>query len=51
MRKVEYICTEKIRAIDTLPGTKGDPVELARTLGIARLSQFARERIIEAMRS
>ncbi|NTU44126.1 MAG: DUF3320 domain-containing protein [Chlorobiaceae bacterium] len=49
MRKVEYICLEEIRAIDKLLATKGDPVELARNLGIARVSQFARERIIEAM--
>jgi hypothetical protein len=48
-RKVEYICMEEIRAIDKLLATKGDPVELARNLGIARLSQFARDRIIEAM--
>lgn len=37
MRKVEYICTEEIRAIDKLLATNGDPVELARNLGIARL--------------
>jgi very-short-patch-repair endonuclease len=49
MRKVEYICTEEIRAIDKLLGTNGDPIELARNLGIARLSQFARERLIEAV--
>ncbi len=48
MHKVEYICTEEIRAIDKLLSTKGDPVELARSLGIARLSQFARERLMEA---
>lgn len=51
MRKVEYICKEELRAIDKLLETGGDPVELARHLGIARLSQFARERIIEAMKS
>nr|WP_041526553.1 hypothetical protein [Pelodictyon phaeoclathratiforme] len=49
MRKVEYICTEEIRAIDKLLSTNGDQVELARHLGIVRLSQFARERLIEAM--
>ena len=49
MRKVEYICTEEIRAIDKLLATNGDPVELARNLGIARLSQFVRERLSEAM--
>jgi very-short-patch-repair endonuclease/DNA polymerase III delta prime subunit len=49
MRKVEYICKEELRAIDKLLETSGDPVELARHLGIARLSQFARERIVEAM--
>jgi len=51
MRKVEYICQEEIRAIDKLLSTNGDPVELARHLGIARLSQFARDRITEAMGS
>ncbi|NTW81832.1 MAG: DUF3320 domain-containing protein [Chlorobiaceae bacterium] len=49
MRKVEYICTEEIRAIDKLLATGGDTVELARYIGIARLSQFARERMVEAM--
>jgi hypothetical protein len=49
MRKVEYICTEEIRAIDKLLSTNGDQVELARHLGIVRLSQFARERLIEAI--
>jgi very-short-patch-repair endonuclease len=49
MRKVEYICMEEIRAIDKLLATGGDPVELARYIGIARLSQFARERLSEAM--
>lgn len=49
MRKVEYICTEEIRAIDKLLGTNGDPVELVRNLGISRLSQFARDWITEAM--
>ena len=49
MRKVEYICMEEIRAIDKLLGTNGDPVELARNLGIARLSQFAKERLIEVV--
>ncbi|MGB7510264.1 MAG: hypothetical protein WBP54_03125 [Pelodictyon phaeoclathratiforme] len=49
MRKVEYICTAEIRAIDMLLGTNGDPVELARHLGIVRLSQFARDWITEAM--
>ena len=37
MRKVEYICTEEIRAIDKLLATIGEPVELARNVGIARL--------------
>jgi len=47
MRKVEYICIEEIIAISRLFAIN-DPVELARHLGIARLSQFARERLSEA---
>jgi very-short-patch-repair endonuclease len=48
MRKVEYICLEELSAISRQLAIN-DPVELARTLGISRLSQFARERITEAM--
>jgi very-short-patch-repair endonuclease len=48
MRKVEYICIEEIRAISKQLDIN-DPVELARTLGIARLSQLARERLVEAL--
>jgi len=49
MRKVEYICNEEIRAIARLLEISNDPVELARNLGITRLSQFARERLAEAI--
>jgi hypothetical protein len=49
MHKVEYICQKEISAIDKLLATNGEPVELARNLGIARLSQFVRERLSEAM--
>ncbi|MEI6639633.1 MAG: hypothetical protein WCL46_07940 [Chlorobium sp.] len=49
MRKVEYICQEENNAIDKQLATNGEPVELARNLGIARLSQCVRERLSEAM--
>jgi len=37
---VEYIFQEEISAREKLFATNGDPVELARNFGIARLSQF-----------
>lgn len=49
MRKVEYICEEEIRAIGNLLGTGNDPTELARCIGIARLSPGARERLSKAL--
>ena len=49
MRKVEYICQEEISVIDKLLATNGDLVELARNLGLTRLSQFVRERVSEVM--
>ncbi len=49
MRKVEYICMEEIKSMSQLLGISSDPVELARHLGIARLSQFARERLSQSM--
>ena len=45
MRKIEYICAEELQAIDAFLSLKGNPVEIARHLGIARLSQTARHRL------
>jgi hypothetical protein len=49
MRKVEYICKEEIAAIRTRLSLSDDPIEIARCIGIARLSQSARDRISEAL--
>ena len=50
MRNVEYICTEEIQAVRETLGNSCDPVEIARHLGIARLSTNARKRIEEVIR-
>ena len=49
MRKTEYICYEEIRAIGASLDLRDDPIELARCIGINRLSQHARERIKKAL--
>lgn len=49
LRAVEYICKEELRAIQAALSLSGDPVELARALGIARLSQGARKRLSEVL--
>ncbi len=49
MQKVKYICKEEIQAISALLSLNDDPVELARGIGIARLSQSAHQRLIEAL--
>ena len=50
MRKVEYICREELRAIrESL--SIDDPAVVARHMGIARLSQKARQRLEETMGS
>lgn len=49
MRKVEYICDEEICAINTLLSLNNDPVEIARSIGIARLTQTARKRLNNAL--
>lgn len=49
MRKAEFICKEEIRAIRALLSLSDDPIEIARRIGIARLSQRARDRISEAL--
>lgn len=51
MRKVEYICKEEIQAINSLLSMDGDPVEFARRIGIVRLSQNARKRLVEVFES
>ena len=45
MRKVDHICSEELQRIDETLNLNGDVVELARRLGIARLSQSARQRL------
>lgn len=49
MRKIEYICAEELRAINSALSLGGDPVGLARSLGIARLSEAARERLVDVL--
>ncbi len=49
MRKAEYICKEEFRAIDRHLALNGNAVEIARSLGINRLSQVSRMRIAESM--
>lgn len=49
MRKAEFICKEEIRAIKALLSLSDDPIEIARRIGIARLSQSARDRISKAL--
>lgn len=49
MRKAEYICKEEIRTIRDSLGLSEEPVEIARAIGIARLSQSARVRLSKAL--
>jgi len=49
MRNVEFICKEEIRAIKDLLSLSDDPAEIARHIGIARLSQIARNRLKKAL--
>ena len=48
MRSVDYICQEELRAIAAATAII-DPVGLARTIGIARLSERARGRLTAAL--
>ena len=48
MRKVGYICSDELRAISRVLNTT-DPVSLARSLGVGRLSRHGRERIQQAL--
>ena len=47
MRKIEYICREELRAIRESLSLNDDPDMLARRMGIARLSQRARQRLMD----
>ena len=47
MRTIKYICREELRAIRESLSLNDDPVTLARRMGIARLSQRARQRLME----
>ena len=47
MRTIKYICREELRAIRESLSLNDDPVTLARSMGIARLSQRARQRLME----
>jgi len=49
MRKVEYICNKEICAINRLLSLDDDPVEIARNIGIVRLTQTALERLQNAL--
>ena len=49
LRKVENICIEELRAIAERLNVNNDPVEIARHLGIARLTQGARKRLSDAL--
>ena len=48
MRMIEYICREELQAIRESLALNDDPVTLARRIGIARLSQRARQRLMDA---
>lgn len=49
LRKIEYICKEEIQAINESLTTRNSPIEIARRIGVARLSQKARNRLTEAV--
>ena len=48
MRKIEYICREELWAIRESLSLNDDPDTLARRMGIERLSQRARQRLMDA---
>ncbi len=47
--KIEYICSEELRAINEALFLEGDAVAISRALGITRLSQSSRDRIENAV--
>ena len=48
MRNIRHICIDELRAIARTLGTT-DPIALARSLGVERLSRHGRERIQQAL--
>lgn len=50
MRSVDVICDEELRAINRALALNKDVIELARRLGIARLTQSARSKIENALK-
>jgi very-short-patch-repair endonuclease len=50
MRKIEYISTQELRAIQAAVSSGTDPIELARHIGISRLSNAARNRLETVIR-
>lgn len=51
LRKIQYICSDELRAINEALSSSGDPILIARALGIARLSESARNRIEKVLNS
>ena len=49
LRKIEYICKEEIRAINQSLTIRNSPIEIARRIGLGRLSQKARTRLVAAV--
>lgn len=49
LRKIEHICAEELGAINEALALGGDAAAVSRALGIARLSQSARDRIEKAV--
>lgn len=50
MQNLEFICREELKAIHRELALGDDPVEFARRLGIARLSQVSRSRLAKIVR-
>lgn len=49
MRNIVYICREELRKIHSSLSLNDDPAQLARMIGIARLSKRNRQRIMDAL--
>ena len=49
MRKIDYICREELRAIRESLSLDNEPVALARSIGITRLSRQGRQRLLDTM--
>jgi len=50
LKNIEFICREELKAIHKTLALGEDPVELARRLGVARLSQMSRNRLAKVVR-